>query len=240
VLLAVLELGGNMRKLATFTLAVISTTGALMAAPISCSSGNPQNVLTLNSTEGCTFGGLTFNNFQVLPAGGNPNPEVDLVSAVFSDGFVSLQFNPNISAPPSGGNQDIHFFFTVAGGVDQVDLSVGGVNATIAELVCKAAISTTNPTCATGNTLENIVAYSAGPNSVTSMAFAPTGLIYVYKDIGVSPNSPSSAGGALTNFNQSFHFNGNFGPLGDVPEPFTSALFGSGLAALGIFRRKLK
>ena len=229
-----------MRKLATLALAVISTTGALIAAPISCSSGNPQDVLTLNSAGGCTFGGLTFNNFQVVPAAGNPNPEVDLVSAVFTDNVVNLQFNPNMSAPPSGGNQDIHFFFTVSGGVDQVDLSVGGVNATIAELVCKSAIPTTSPSCAPANTLSNIVAYSAGPNSATSTAFAPAGLIYVYKDIGVSPNSPSGAGGALTNFNQSFHVNGNFGPLGDVPEPFTSALFGSGLAALGIFRRKLK
>ena len=120
-----------------------------------------------------------------------------------------------MSAPPSGGNQDIHFFFTVSGGVDQVDLSVGGINATITETVPKAGLPTTNPTCAPG-ILSNIVAYSAGPNSVMSTAFAPAGVIYVYKDIGVSPNSPSGGGGALTNFNQSFHLNGNFTPLGDV------------------------
>ena len=40
---------------------------------------NPQYVLTLNSAGGCTFGGLTFDNFQVVPAAGNPNPEIDLV-----------------------------------------------------------------------------------------------------------------------------------------------------------------
>jgi hypothetical protein len=222
-----------MRYFPVFSLVLVLVCAGAANAAITCSDSNPRNVTGLNVSGGCTIGGLTFSNFQVLPAAGNPTPEIDLVSAIVDPmGFVDLQFNPNMSAPPSGGNQDIHFFFSVTGGIDQIDLAVGGVNATIIERACSTPLATNNPTCPAENVLANIIGFSAppGPNTAISAVFATTPTVYIYKDVGVSPNQPNSTGGGLTTFTQSFH-------QSQVPEPVTSGLLGSGLLAGVVFRR---
>src|SRR3982751_2547921 len=99
-----------MRNFTVFAFALVLVCASAANAAITCSDSNPRNVTSLNTSGGCTIGGTTFSNFQVLPAAGNPTPEIDLVSAVIdSMGFVNLQFNPNMSAPPGGGFEDIHF-----------------------------------------------------------------------------------------------------------------------------------
>ena len=228
-----------MRKVLMVASLMLSASAAINAAVL-CADPNPRDVLSLNAVGGCTIGGLTFSNFMVDAASGNPNPQIDLFSAYIDQaGLINLGFNPNMSAPPSGGFEDIHFFFTVTGGINQIDLSVGGVNATIIERACSTAIGPNNPICPAEDVLANIIAFSAppGPNSAVSSMFPATGTVYIYKDIGVSPDRPNSTGGGLTAFTQSFRPQN---PVGDVPipEPISSALCGAGLIAIAV-RKKI-
>lgn len=210
--------------------------GGIAGATTLCGSANPRDTASLNSDGGCAAGGLVFSNFQYLSASGVTSPEVDLVSAsVDGTGTVMLTFNPNLSAP--SGYQDLYFMFSVSGLVDQVDMTVGGVHATITETVCSAAMNINAPSCATQNTLANIVAFSAppGPNQATSGVFSPAGTIWIFKDIGVNGNM---GGGALTTFTQSFHTVFPSDVPGDVPEPVSTTLAGAGLAAIAYLNRR--
>jgi len=229
------------RKFAFTVSLSVFVIGAARADTLCNALGGPQNVATADFS--CSLGGLTFSDFEVLAAAGNPNPEIDLTGAtIAADGTVNLDFNPNMSAPPSGGYQDIWFFFKVTGGVDQIDLSLGGLNATMTEQVCDAAFS--NNVC-TGNQLASLVAFSMppGPSTAISELFSVTDPLYVFKDINVSPNWPGPNGGALTNFGQSFHVTGGGGgggAGGTIPEPSSVTLLGLALTGLIFFGRRLK
>lgn len=223
-----------------FVLASLLAVHTLAAATVNCNAppqpGVPANVAAAGFQINC--GGLTFTNFQVSPAAGNPSPEIDLVSALYDplNGMVNLAFNPNLSAPPSAGAQDIHFFFDVIGRLDQIDLGVGGVNATLVERVCSTPVprmgQANEGLCPQGSVLANLVAFSAppGPNTAVSARFGPVSSAYIFKDIGVSPSSPNATGGALTTFSQSFHT--------AVPEPATFLLFGLGLVSIRLWGRR--
>jgi hypothetical protein len=219
------------RKFALAVSLSVFVMGAARADILCSALGGPQNVAIADFS--CSLGGLTFSDFQVLPAAGNPNPEIDLTGAtIAADGTVNLNLNPNMSAPPGGGFQDIDFYFTVTGGIDQIDLAVGGVNATISERVCDATFNTDGNICA-GNQLASIVAFSTppGPSTAISQFFNTTSPLYVFKDINVAPGEH---GGALTSFSQSFH------PDASVPEPSSISLLGLVLIGLSFFGRRLQ
>jgi len=196
----------------------------------------------------CSVGGLTFSNFLIIAAAGNAAPEVDLVSAnVASNGSVTLTFNPNMSAAPGGGAQDLYLYYQIAGTVNQVSLSVSGTNATIMETACGSAIASNGATpniCAPGNSLGNLLVFSQqGMNSATSVVFqTPPQNVYIFKDIGVSPSAPSPSGGAVASFTQSFTVagGGGSGSGSEVPEPMTLMLLGSGLVAVGLMRHRTR
>jgi hypothetical protein len=193
------------------------------------------NGTALTSTCTITVGGLTISDFLVVNAGNVPTPEIDLVNVGLSalEDKVVLDFNPNLSAPPSGPDLDLHFTFTVTGGVDRLDLGVGGVGATIIERACISSM-VGNGLCPV-MPLANIIAFSAppGPSYATSAFFDYTSPLYVYKDIGVAH------GGGLTEFEQTFTIGTRIvPPAAAVPEPASIILLGTGMLGLAFSVRQ--
>ena len=205
---------------------LVATLGS--AATLCTSFSGPQ---VINGTFSCSLGGLTFSNFQVIAAAGNMSPEVDLVSANTAGGTVNLNFNPNMSA--AGTNQDLYLFYTVSGGVTTVGGTNAGANATIHEIACLISFTTANvcPAPAT-NELANFPIFSTAGQRTASVSVAANTSISIFKDIQVAPP------GSLTSFTQSFGTNGNGGGSGgEVPEPVSFLLMGSGLVALSLLRK---
>ena len=89
---------------------------------------------------------MTFSGFNVVNAGGDPAPVVNLVSA-FNDtstGILTLNFNPNMNNTAGSTPEDLWFYFQVVGGVNAIDLTVAGTNAAVTEIGCSTAIDVVN------------------------------------------------------------------------------------------------
>jgi len=216
--------------------------GLLIAGSLTLSFANRADAVpclngsALTSTCTITVGGLTLSNFVVVNAGNVPSPEIDLVNVGLSalGDKIVLDFNPNLSAPPSGPDLDLHFTFQVTGGVYRLDLGVGGIGATIIERACISSM-VGNGLCPV-TPLANIIAFSTppGPNYATSALFATTSPLYIYKDIGVGH------GGGLTEFEQTFTIGQPIvTPVAAVPEPASIILLGTGMLGLALSIRQL-
>lgn len=222
-----------MNKVLTLIAISLLSLGVASASSLPCTIGGTALGAAVDSTTVVTCGGLTFNNFQVMNPTGGASGIVD-ITAITETGCgsdVCLSFNPNLQS-----NQDEQLLFTVWGGINQIDMAIGGNNASITEDACA------NPIATSGN-LADLCTNSAGTASVTplglitvssgeagqpvmSSPFSSTNPVYIFKNI------ESGVGGQLSEFTQSFS------PSTSTPEPISMVLLGSGLLGLGLLRRR--
>ena len=190
------------------------------SAATMCANGS-----AVTSGFSCSVGGLTINVWSVTGIG--VTPELNLVQSSATGDTVNLAFNPNIT--PSSGSQEIQLVYELTGGAATVSSTVTGVNASLTEHACTAAY--TGTTCS-GTDLGSFTVDGSTPGN-TSAALNLTGNdVFIYKDINVT------AGGALTLFTQNITTGGTGGPGGgEVPEPISIVLMGSGLVALSALRK---
>lgn len=206
--------------------------GAIAQAnQVTCIGASGSVLEGFNSTISFTCGSMTFSSFRLPDAEGGAIGRVDIVGASFNPmtGAVTLQLDPNLDSA-----QDELFGFEVDGGVSRAGVSMSGNDAHVSEQFCSSPVAILGPLanqCPHGTQLAQVADYSGNPSQPAySSKFDETAALYVMKDIQTGNGNPYGAG-------QVSILNEVFIPY-QVPEPLSFILLGSGLAVVGLLRRR--
>jgi hypothetical protein len=196
-----------------------ATLGATTVPNCTTLEGDNLNNVT-DFANGCTLGGLTFNNFSYSSAPAGSSVFLSALGTGIVNGGVDLGFQLTTVTPPV----DIMLFYSVSNGgigpsIVGVDNSQNGINTTIGELVCSVQFS--SGICPSADVLAN---FSNPPT--TSATFAPQSQVYIEKDISL-PNGNSF----ISSFVNSQETSG-------VPEPASILLLGAGLVGIGLMSKR--
>jgi hypothetical protein len=183
----------------------------------------------------CVSGNLLFNGFDLqVNVPGSPDKNNVFVTPELTTGNEGFTFRGNWA-----GNMDTSLTFTVTalvGSITDVHLTMTGGSfgtgsfANVSESICRDGMLETcvPPTGGTPGSL--IVPNSMSPIS-DAIFFSGAHSVQVSKDISVfaGPNGGANISVVTNTYSQ-----------GDIPEPLSLALFGSGLVALGLMRKRAK
>jgi hypothetical protein len=196
---------------------------SLASASFTPCAGTP--VSNIGPSTVFTCGALTFDQFQLSPTGGLAGAQLNIgsINTGVNGDEVDLEFQV---AGVSSNVGDLLMFYRVTGGVNQIDLHFqAGVsdtgNITIIDTACDVPFALG---ICQGTQLATITGISNGnPVGISSPFFTTTGTVFMKKDVQYN-------GDSLSDFVQSQ----------TTPEPMSFLLFGGGLLAVGLLRRRRK
>ena len=228
-------------KLSVFLAATLVAFASMAsAAPLLCTAvgGTMADYVALGST-GCVIGDKLFSNFLYSSSGAGTGVAVPASAVLLAPVGVTTS-NPGIvfssewdvpgSSPTRTSILDSSFGFTVTvlpGGdlIDDASLTLDAFSrtgtgiATIGESVFAAD----------GFTQLGFMGVSANGQLLADVTFAPTRTIQVKKDFALVVPRGTTGSIAVSAFTENFS---------EIPEPVGAILIGSGLLALGAWRRR--
>ncbi len=188
-------------------------------AVVSCLDGSVvgKSVLDPALADGCSLGGLVFDNFSVS---GNPSPPGSSIFLTAGSSVVGSTINLSFQLTTPPAPSDTVFIYHITGGLYGVDNSHNGEGSTrIQEIVC--AVQPNSSVCPQGSVIASLV----NPPT-TQVTFSPVSEAWIIKDIQL----PDGRTDFISSFVNSH----------ETPEPATSVLVGGGLLAAAGLARKLR
>jgi len=210
----------------------VLVTGAVLG---SVGSSHATTVADLLSGGTITQDHLVFSNFtlQYDPANTGPTVDVGAFSVTFStdETGTKVTFGGLFQPAAWGQSFNVDLGYTVA--TISSDYSITGINATCGAPAWGNAGATGRWDATAGLTVSasGVTLVSGGANHTAAFAEQSSVDALLHVQLTSTPDYNALGGGALISPSQTF-------TVQDIPEPATFILVGSGLAGLGLLRRR--
>jgi hypothetical protein len=233
-----------MRKFLLYACPLLLLSTAAWAAP-ACVTGSMSSYM--NMSGGCTFGGFTFSLFSFGDSGtvaNLPGSGDIMVTPVQDSSGVGFSFLGPFSAT-AGTSLDAIIKFVISGAPisgDSLAMSGFGFNGTgsvtVTESLCEGSIPPANGSCAGPTGSLAVSASASGIVPFASISFPATQPIAVTKNIIVNGGSGGASFAGVSAVINTIPGGGGGPGGGQVPEPNSWLLIGSGLVVSSLLLRK--